>query len=413
MRAVAAGGAGIVEQELRTWKEVKKGFTTFQDGDVIFAKITPCMENGKFAVAENLLGGRAAGSTEFHVMRPGPDLDARYLLYFLFTDEVRRGAKESMSGAVGQQRVPASYLAQLEIPLPSIETQREIVANLDARFSRLDAGVAALKRAQANLKRYRASVLKAACEGRLVPTEAELARQEGRSYESGPQLLERILEERRTAWTGKGKYKEPTPPDTTNLPEVPEGWTLASFDQLTENHDGRRIPLKASDRDKRSGPYPYYGASGIIDDIDDFLFDGEFLLIGEDGANLLARATPIAYLATGKFWVNNHAHVVQSWAGIPLRYLANCLNAMDLTKYVTGSAQPKLTQFNMNQLPILLPPLAEQERIVAEVERRLSVADALEATLSTNVVRSARSRQVLLRSAFAEPAASREDAPHA
>ena len=108
----------------------------------------------------------------------------------------------------------------------------EIVAEIEKQFTRLEAGVAGLRRVQANLKRYRAAVLKAACEGKLVPTEAELARQEGRTYETGAQLLERILTERRQKWNGKGKYKEPAKPDTTNLPALPEGWVWANSNNL-------------------------------------------------------------------------------------------------------------------------------------------------------------------------------------
>jgi type I restriction enzyme S subunit len=253
---------------------------------------------------------------------------------------------------------------------------------------------------QIALKRYRASVLKAACEGRLVPTEAEIARKENRGYESASVLLQRILKERREKWNGKGKSKEPAAAQPEELFSLPDGWTWASFDQLTENFDGRRVPLKAKDRDKRSGPYPYYGASGVIDDIDDFLFDGDFLLIGEDGANLLARSTPIAFRACGKFWVNNHAHVVKTWGGIPLNYLETHINGKDLKFYVTGSAQPKLTQASMNKLPVPLPPLAEQQRLVAEVERRLSVIEELDTVVAANVQRATRLRQSVLQSAF-------------
>src|SRR5262249_49456107 len=156
-------------------------------------------------------------------------------------------------------------------------------------------------------------------------------------------LLERILAERRIRWEAeqeakfaaadksppKGwreKYVEPTPADTTGLPGLPQGWCWASVDQLTVNFDGQRVPVKAEDRAARQGEYPYYGASGVIDSVDDFLFDGSYLLIAEDGANLLSRSTPIAFQATGRFWVNNHAHVVQCLAGMPLVYLELFLN---------------------------------------------------------------------------------------
>ena len=118
------------------------------------------------------------------------------------------------------------------IYVPSGAEQRTVVAEIEKQFSRMDAGVAALKRVQANLKRYRAAVFKAACEGRLVPTEAELARREGREYVTGGQLLERILAEWRAKWNGKGKYKEPAAVDAPGLPPITPGWTYASVEQL-------------------------------------------------------------------------------------------------------------------------------------------------------------------------------------
>ena len=123
-------------------------------------------------------------------------------------------------------------LVRLPVPLPLLDEQQNIVAEIEKQFTRLDAGVASLKRVQTALKRYRASVLKAACEGRLVATEAELARKENRSYETGEQLLQRILKERREKWNGKGKYKEPQAPNTVVIPSLPEGWTWATFEQI-------------------------------------------------------------------------------------------------------------------------------------------------------------------------------------
>lgn len=149
---------------------------------------------------------------------------------------------------------------------------------------------------------------------------------------------------------------------------LPNGWAVAPFSELVVNHDGSRVPVKLSDRDGRPGPYPYYGASGVIDTIDDYLFDGTFLLVAEDGANLLSRSTPIAFQASGKFWVNNHAHVVQSRTGVLQSYLENYLNAAELAPHVTGTAQPKLTQKNLNALAIQLPPEHEQRRIVDKIE---------------------------------------------
>jgi len=326
-------------------------------------------------------------------------IDIRFAYRFL--ESKRRELVEKGKGGA-QPNISQEIIRDLPFPLAPVEEQRKVVAEIDKQLTRLDAGVAALRRVQVNLKRYRAAVLKAACEGRLVPTEAELARTDKSEtkFETGEVLLARILSERRQNWQGHGKYKETANLDTTRLLRLPKGWAWASFDQITKNFDGRRVPLKSADRDKRPGQYPYYGASGVIDDIDDFLFDGDFLLIAEDGANLLSRSTPIAFEATGKFWVNNHAHIVQTRDKIPLTYLAIFLNGKDLSFSVTGSAQPKLTQAALNRIPVPLPPLTEQARIVAEVERRLSVGVELEAAVSSNLKRASRLRQSILKRAF-------------
>jgi len=149
----------------------------------------------------------------------------------------------------------------------------------------------------------------------------------------------------------------------------PKGWPIAPFGDLVENKDGQRKPIKSSDRDNRQGPYPYYGASGIIDTYDDYLFEGEHLLIAEDGANLLSRSTPIAFLATGKYWVNNHAHVVAANGKANLTFLECLLNLRDLKDSITGSAQPKLNQANLNGISILNCPFSLQEKFAGQVEQ--------------------------------------------
>ncbi len=138
-------------------------------------------------------------------------------------------------------------------------------------------------------------------------------------------------------------------------------WTRKTLGALTENFDAVRVPIKEAER--RPGPYPYYGASGIVDSIDDYLFNGEYLLIAEDGENLRTRNTPIAFLANGKFWVNNHAHIVRGNHEANTRYLMYALSELDISGYLTGSTMPKLTQGNMNQISLLMPPLPEQSAI--------------------------------------------------
>ena len=118
-----------------------------------------------------------------------------------------------------------------------------------------------------------------------------------------------------------------------------------------------------------AGEYPYYGASGIVDYVDDYIFDGDYLLISEDGANLLARSTPIAFSISGKNWVNNHAHVLRFDTYETRRYVEIYLNSIDLSPYITGGAQPKLNQKNLNKIPIQLPAPDEQHRIVSILDR--------------------------------------------
>ena len=138
-------------------------------------------------------------------------------------------------------------------------------------------------------------------------------------------------------------------------------WAERMLGEQTDNFDAVRVPVKQADR--QPGPYPYYGASGVVDRVDDYLFDGEYLLIAEDGENLRTRNTPIAFLANGKFWVNNHAHIVRGNHKTNTRYLMYALSELDISGYLTGSTMPKLTQGNMNRISLLTPPLPEQRAI--------------------------------------------------
>ena len=143
-------------------------------------------------------------------------------------------------------------------------------------------------------------------------------------------------------------------------------WTEMTFGEVIELYDHKRIPLSTQQRSNRQGEYPYYGASGVIDYIDDYIFDGKYLLISEDGANLVERKTPIAFFASGKFWVNNHAHVVRGIPGIADDYfLMGYIQSTNVLGYITGTAQPKLSQSNLKAIRLPLPPFPIQRRIAA------------------------------------------------
>ena len=142
-----------------------------------------------------------------------------------------------------------------------------------------------------------------------------------------------------------------------------EEWKEYRLGEVVNILDYKRIPLSSVERKTREGGFPYYGAQGIIDYIDDYIFDGTYLLIAEDGENLKSKKQDIAQLAHGKYWVNNHAHIVESNGICDIRYLCYILNNIDLSGYITGSAQPKLNQANLSAISIILPSLNLQEQI--------------------------------------------------
>ena len=160
--------------------------------------------------------------------------------------------------------------------------------------------------------------------------------------------------------------------------EVPEGWGWCRFTSVTVNRDSERKPISSANRTNVAKIYDYYGASGKIDKIDKFIFNEKLLLIGEDGANLVTRSKPIAFFAEGQYWVNNHAHCIDSTDKLILEYLCLYINAISLEKYVTGSAQPKITQDNMNSILIALPPYEEQKRLEFQVNHILKTVSTIE-----------------------------------
>jgi type I restriction enzyme S subunit len=210
--------------------EVRKGYTAFINGDIIFAKITPCMENGKVAVVGNLKSGVGFGSTEFHVIRPFlTEFPGKYVFYYLIQESFRRDAKRDMTGSAGQLRVPAKYMQDASLPLPPLPEQVRIVARLEELFARLDAGVEGLRKVKAQLKRYRQAVLKHAFEGKLTE---EWRRTHKHQTEPASLFLERLMSERRKEFSrAKGANLLEVP----NSPPLPDGWSWSSLEQLSQD----------------------------------------------------------------------------------------------------------------------------------------------------------------------------------
>ena len=222
-------------------------------------------------------------------------------------------------------------------------------------------------------KKLRQKILDLAIHGKLVPQDP--------NDEPASVLLGRIrAEKERLVKEGKiKKSKAAKTSDTPHYEQVPSGWDVTNIGELLINRDGERKPVSSAIRSKQENKiYDYYGAAGVIDKVDDYIFNERLLLIGEDGANLLSRSKDNAFFAEGKYWVNNHAHVLDATDKSLLDYVAIVINAIKLDDYVTGSAQPKLSQDNLNKIPIFLPPLEEQKRILAEIGRWFALIDNIE-----------------------------------
>ena len=248
--------------------------------------------------------------------------------------------------------------------------------DLKTAWQRLQAAMPILFTHPQQIKGLRDTILQLAVRGKLVPQDP--------TDEPAAVLLAKIsAEKERLIKQGTIKRQKPLPPirEDEKPFELPNGWEWVKFGEISFNRDAERVPLSSDVRLGMQGNYDYYGASGVIDKVDSFIFDKTLLLIGEDGANLVNRSTPIAFLAHGKYWVNNHAHVID---GIDLRflkYLEIFINSISLLPYITGTAQPKMNQAKMNEIKVSLPPENEMPRIVAKVDALMALCDELEARL--------------------------------
>ena len=418
MPAVEAGTGRMNAGDAKQFMEVKKGLTPFIDGDLLFAKITPSMENGKIAVAKGLIGGIGFGSTEFHVARPHAGMLSDYLRFFLMQQAVRQEAKANMTGTAGQRRVPTDYFASLPLPLPPLAEQRRIVDEIDRQLTRLDAAVDALRDARTKLRRYRASVLNAAVAGRLVPTEAALARDEGRDYEHASALLERIARERAAQEQAKPRRKRPAPapPDTSALPELPEGWAWSSVGQLAYTSTGA-TPLRSKQEFYRDGRVPWTTSTALnesevraptkfvteraVQEYNLSVYPPQTLLVAMYGeGRTRGKCSELLFPST----INQAiTAIVMTESSSDCRQFAKIFlisKYLDTRRLSSGGVQPNLSLELIRRIAVPLPPLAEQQRIIAEVERRLSGIQQAEAAVEANLKRAERLRQAILKRAF-------------
>ena len=420
-----------------TAAEVRSTKSVFQKGDLLYGKLRPYLNKVWVAQFDGMC------STDILVYPKTDSVDNAFLRYRFMTNDFVSYASENSNG-VNLPRVNAKVLARFPLLLPPLAEQKQIVSEIEKQFTRLEAGVSALKRVQTNLKRYRAAVLKAACEGKLVPTEAELHKsgsgvsplnqsRDGSAtlpFETGAQLLARVLEERRKNWLESNRqskiknrqYREPAAPDTTNLPPLPEGWTWAKAEQICEFITKGTTP-SAEKMQAGEGEIPYIKVYNLT-------FTG--VLNSNYKPVFISRKTHEVDLSRsevrpGDILINivgpplgqvsivppaiTEANINQAIARfrvvlpdcrklLGILLMAEPIIAWAIKRAKTTAGQSNLTLEHCRDLPIPLPPLAEQTRIVAEVERRLSVVEELETLVSANLQRATRLRQSILQKAF-------------
>jgi type I restriction enzyme S subunit len=404
MPAVDADRGAITKPETREFGKVRKGYTSFRDDDVIMAKITPCMENGKAAIAQGLQNGLGFGSTEFHVFRSNGAVLADFLYHFIRQEAFRKTAENEMTGSVGQKRVPASFLETVEIRLPPLAEQKRIVAKIEELLARVNTTRERLSKVPAILKQFRQAVLAAACSGRLTQN----WRDENPDIETASVSLQNVLFDRRRGV--RQKYREPLRPEG-DLPALEEKWVWATIDQL-------RAPEPNSITD---GPFgsnlktAHYTAKGPrvirLQNVGEGVFIDEEAHISQDHfENLLkhkilsgdlAIATlgdpiPRACLIgpeVGPAIVK--ADVIRFKPNLVLcesRYLCYALNdeatRARLAERVHGVSRPRLNLSEVKTIPLPLPPLQEQREIVRRVEKILAICVVIEkrhATATTRV----------------------------
>jgi len=344
------------------------------------------------------------------VLTPRNDLLPKYLCYQLQAPATQRYFEENARGTA-QKGVYLKTLGATPIQVPSLNKQLEVVDEIEKQFSRLDEAVANLQRVKANLKRYKASVLKAAVEGRLVETEASIAQREGRSYETGEQLLQRVLEERRAKWAGHGSFS--AEPPSESLEFVPDGWDVASLDQLSTVVRGGS-PRPAGDPRYFGGSVPWITVGSITADETDYLrqangglteegkersrfIEEHTLLLTNSGATL---GVPKISLISG--CINDGVAALLDVEYPLKKYLLNYLRTRtDALRQVNqGAAQPNLNTTIIKAMVVPLPPASEQARILAEVDRHISIIREVEAEVDANMQRAQALRQSTLSSAF-------------
>lgn len=268
-------------------------------------------------------------SAGYLILQAKDEMDKRYFKYLLHRYDV---AYMKLLGSGVRQTISFNHIANSILVAPPLPEQRAISAFLDDKCAKID-GAVMIKEDQIGLLRERRQIII----------------QDAVTHGLNPAAP---MKDSGVDWIG----------------QIPAHWEVKSIRYAFRFRNYQRVPISASEREGKQGEYPYYGASGIIDYVQDYIFDEDLILIAEDGANLLSKSTPLAFVATGKYWVNNHAHILEPlFPGF--KYWAELLSAADYTVYISGSAQPKLTRDRLGSVRVPVPPGDERNAIISFIEQ--------------------------------------------
>lgn len=438
MPAVEAESGRIDVADTREFATVKQGYTPFRENDVLFAKITPCMENGKMAIVPKMVSEYGFGSTEFHVLRPLCGVDARFIYHRVSNRGFRYHAEHHMTGAVGQKRVPVSILSDHEIPLPPLNEQRRIVEKIEAMFERIDKGVENLRGAKATLALYRQSLLKSAFEGKLT---ADWRAQNVDKLETPKTLLARIQKERETRYksalddwqtalaewraggeVGRKPSKPSRPRDMTakavdmgllgwaTIPlglmiDTPAYGTSKKCDYNGGAHGVLRIPNVGSGRidatDLKSANFD----EGEIEQYS--LIEGDILTVRSNGSlSAVGKPAIISAKDVGYLFAGYLIRLRAIPGSLVPQYLAYLMTEPHIRGQIEEKAKSTsgINNISAKELQDLNVPVcspAEQAEITRILDTRLTAADRMEAEIDAALTRADALRQSILKRAFA------------
>jgi type I restriction enzyme S subunit len=379
--------AEIESEEVKEWGNVKKGYTHFQDGDVIFAKITPCMENKKSSLAKNLKNGFGSGSTEFHVLRPPKEILGVFVLHFVRSDFFLKDAANNMSGTAGQKRVPTTWLNDYPFPIPPIKEQERIVQKIESCFSRIEETEQNLNKVELLLVKYRESLLAKAFRGELIPQNPD--------DEPASLLLAKIREERAQNQKGKKKEQELSPISDEEMPfDIPESWEWARVSDLFNVMTGA-TPLKSNESYYKKKEVPYIKTGNVQNCL---IFEAnEFIsrkAVEETNVKIFPKDTLlVAMYGEGK--TRGQVGILKIEAGTNQACAALVNESLDysireyvfywflvqyeeLRKKAEGGNQANLNLQKIKDVVIPFPPINELKNIIKKIKSNIDFLHGLE-----------------------------------